>query len=162
MKPSPFKLERFFAKYEHKVPYLLCSSDPESFLLEELLALDPSGHNDFNKCWLGYMEAVGSLTLRTEISKIYNNIVPNETLVHAGAEEVIFVFMSSNLESGDHVIVHFPNYQSFPFPPCPGSGPGVHGADAGFDFLGRFFPVNLAVGFGKFFGVCGQIIVLRF
>lgn len=112
MKPSPFKLERFFAKYEHKVPYLLCSSDPESFLIKELLNLEPGSSEDFDKCWLGYMEAVGSLTLRTEISKIYNNIAPNETLVHAGAQEVIFVFMSSNLESGDHVIVHFPNYQS--------------------------------------------------
>ena len=30
MQLPPFKLERYFAKYEFKAPYLLCSSDCES------------------------------------------------------------------------------------------------------------------------------------
>ena len=107
-----FKLERYFAKYEHSVPYLLCSSDPESFLVEELLNLEPGSHEAFNKCWLGYMEAVGSQSLRQEIAKLYSAIKTDDVLVHAGAEEVIFVFMSAVLDKGDHVIVHFPNYQS--------------------------------------------------
>ena len=112
MKPSPFKLERFFAKYEHSVPYLLCSSDPESFLVEELLNLEAGSREAFNKCWLGYMEAIGSITLRQEITKLYSDIKEDEVLVHAGAQEVIFVFMNTMLNKGDHVIVHFPNYQS--------------------------------------------------
>ena len=112
MKMQPFKLERYFAKYEHTVPYLLCSSDPESFLVEELLNLEVGSHKAFNKCWLGYMEAIGSTTLRQEITKLYSDINQEEVLVHSGAEEVIFVFMSAILEKGDHVIVHFPNYQS--------------------------------------------------
>ena len=112
MKPSPFKLERFFAKYEHSVPYLLCSSDPESFLVEEHLNLEAGSREAFNKCWLGYMEAIGSITLRQEITKLYSDIKEDEVLVHAGAQEVIFVFMNTMLNKGDHVIVHFPNYQS--------------------------------------------------
>ena len=112
MNIKEFKLERFFAQYEHSVPYLLCSSDPESFLVEELLNLESGSNEAFQKCWLGYMEATGKPTLRKEITKLYSNIKEDEVLVHAGAEEVIFVFMSSILEKGDHVIVHFPNYQS--------------------------------------------------
>jgi aspartate/methionine/tyrosine aminotransferase len=33
-------------------------------------------------------------------------------LVHTGAEEAIFLFMHAVLEAGDHVIVHWPCYQS--------------------------------------------------
>ncbi len=32
--------------------------------------------------------------------------------MHAGAEEAIFIFMNVTLEPGDHIIVHFPCYQS--------------------------------------------------
>ena len=42
MKITPFKLEEFFAEYEFKVEYLLCSSDCESFSVQELLELADS------------------------------------------------------------------------------------------------------------------------
>jgi aspartate/methionine/tyrosine aminotransferase len=36
----------------------------------------------------------------------------SDILVHSGAEEGIFTFMNTALDKGDHVIVHFPCYQS--------------------------------------------------
>jgi aspartate/methionine/tyrosine aminotransferase len=108
----PFKLERFFAKYEFNVQYLLCASDCQSFTIQELLALEPDAAGRFGAHWLGYTESPGSLYLRREIAGMYMGISPEQVLVHSGAEEAIFLFMHAALGPGDHAIVHFPCYQS--------------------------------------------------
>ena len=112
MKLPEFKLERFLAQYEFKAPYLLCSSDCESMSIDELLSLEPNAYHGFHQTWLGYTETLGSPALRQEIARTYQHIDIDEILVHAGAEEAIFIFMNVALEAGDHVIVHFPCYQS--------------------------------------------------
>ena len=112
MKLNDFKLERFFAKYEFSAPYLLSSSDCESFTVGELLALEENAEEEFKNLWLGYTESQGSPVLREEISKLYKNTSPEEILVFSGAEEGIFVFMNVLLEKGDRIIVQYPAYQS--------------------------------------------------
>ena len=112
MNLPPFKLERFFAKYEFNTEYLLCSSDCESMSISDLLALEPESADQFQKVWLGYTESLGSPTLRAEICKLYETIEPDDILVHTGAEEAIFLFMFSAFKEYDHVIVHSPGYQS--------------------------------------------------
>ena len=112
MNLPPFKLERFFAKYEFNTEFLLCSSDCEAMSIAELLALEPGAAEKFQQVWLGYTESQGSPALRTEISKLYETTNPEHILVHTGAEEAIFNFMNSVFESGDHIIVHSPGYQS--------------------------------------------------
>jgi aspartate/methionine/tyrosine aminotransferase len=112
MRISPFKLERYFARYEFDVEYVLCASDCESLTVQDLLALEPDAHVRFMQHWLGYTESQGSPTLRREISRIYSTISPEQVLVHAGAEEAIFLFMHAVLEPGDHLVVHWPCYQS--------------------------------------------------
>ena len=112
MQISPFKIERYFARYEFKVDYLMCASDCESLCIEDLLALEPNAADRLHQHWLGYTESQGSPSLRREICDIYRNIAPNQILVHSGAEEAIFLFMHAVLEAGDHVIVHWPCYQS--------------------------------------------------
>jgi len=112
LKISPFKLERFFAKYEFKAPYLLCTSDCESLSIKELLGFEPDAFENFKEQWLGYTEAEGSPILKEEIVKLYESVSPSHILVHSGAEEAIFTFMNSALKPGDHVIVHYPCYQS--------------------------------------------------
>jgi aspartate/methionine/tyrosine aminotransferase len=107
-----FKLERYFARYEFEVEYLLCCSDCESVAIEDLLALEPDAVDRFHSHWLGYTESPGSPTLRQEVCRLYRTIQPGEVLVHSGAEEAIFLFMHASLEAGDHVIVHWPCYQS--------------------------------------------------
>src|SRR5215216_5722261 len=112
MNLPPFKLERFFAQYEFKTEYLLCSSDCESMSIAELLAMEEGAAEKFQKVWLGYTESQGSTALRAEICKLYETIQPEAILVHSGAQEAIFLFMLAAFQEGDHVIVHSPAYQS--------------------------------------------------
>ena len=49
MRVKDFKLERFFAKYEFSAPYLLCSSDCESFNIKELLELEKNSEKELNQ-----------------------------------------------------------------------------------------------------------------
>lgn len=112
MQIPPFKLERYFARYEFNVDYVLCSSDCESLAIQDLLSLEPNAAERFHQHWLGYTESMGSPSLRTEICRAYRDIQPDQVLVHTGAEEAIFLFMHAVLNAGDHVIVHWPCYQS--------------------------------------------------
>jgi len=112
MRPDDFKLERFFARYEFKAPYLLCCSDCESMSVQDLLKLQPGSVEEFHSLWLGYTESQGSPALREEIASLYENISTDQVLVHSGAEEAIHNFCASLLTAGDHVIVQMPCYQS--------------------------------------------------
>jgi aspartate/methionine/tyrosine aminotransferase len=112
MRIPTFQLERYFAKYEFDVEYLLCSSDCESMAIQDLLALEPGAADRFQEHWLGYTECPGSPSLRRAICDLYEKIAPEQVLVHSGAEEAVFLFMHAALQAGDHVIVHCPCYQS--------------------------------------------------
>jgi aspartate/methionine/tyrosine aminotransferase len=112
MQIPPFKLERYFAKYEFNVDYVLCASDCESLAIQDLLALEPNAADRFRQHWLGYTESMGSPSLRKEICDLYRDVRPEQVLVHTGAEEAIFLFMHAVLNAKDHVIVHWPCYQS--------------------------------------------------
>jgi len=112
MKIEDFKLERFFAKYEFAAKYLLCCSDCESLTTKDLLYLAKSDTLDmWHSLHLGYTESQGHPQLRQEISLLYEDIYPSETLV-AAPEEAIFIAMNSILSPKDHVIVTYPGYQS--------------------------------------------------
>jgi aspartate/methionine/tyrosine aminotransferase len=112
MNIAPFKLERYFAKYEFNTEFLLCSSDCEAMSIADLLALEEGAAEKFQHTWLGYTESQGHPALRKEIAGIYETIQPEEILVHTGAEEAIYIFMHAVLKKNDHVIVHAPHYQS--------------------------------------------------
>lgn len=106
---NSFKLERYFAKYEFKAPYLLCSSDCESLELKELLSKKEM--NELKQLRLGYTESQGNPELRKEISKMFQKIKADNIAVCA-PEEGIFVAMNVLLKKGDEVIVQYPCYQS--------------------------------------------------
>ncbi|MBI5825015.1 MAG: aminotransferase class I/II-fold pyridoxal phosphate-dependent enzyme [Chloroflexi bacterium] len=112
MNLPPFKLERYFAKYEFNTEFLLCSSDCEAMSIAELLAFEEGAAEKFQNVWLGYTESQGSPALRKEICNLYATIQPEDILVHTGAGEAIYLFMNAAFENGDHVIVHSPGYQS--------------------------------------------------
>jgi aspartate/methionine/tyrosine aminotransferase len=112
MNLPPFKLERYFAKYEFNSEYLLSSSDCEAMSVADLLALEPGAAEKFQNVWLGYTESQGSPALRAEICKLYETMEVEDILVHSGAGEAIFLFMFAAFKEYDHVIVHSPGYQS--------------------------------------------------
>ena len=112
MNLNPFKLERFFAKYEFSTKYLLCSSDCEAWTIGEILALESSAHDAFMQHWLGYTESAGAPALRTAIANGYTQTNANRINITNSGEEAIFWFMHAVLGAGDHLIVHTPHYQS--------------------------------------------------
>jgi aspartate/methionine/tyrosine aminotransferase len=113
MRIEDFELERFFARYEFAVRYLLCASDVEGWPMAELLALaDPATRDLWDHLTLGYTEAPGHPLLRAEIASLYDGIAPDEVVVFSGAEEAIFVTANVTLGPGDHAIVAWPSYQS--------------------------------------------------
>ena len=112
MRIPEFKLERFFAEHEFTVPYQLCASDCEAVRVEELLTHEPDARQGLLDVWLGYTESTGHPALRAAIAGLYETIGDDEVLVHTGAEEAIFTFMNGLLDTGDHIIVHTPCYQS--------------------------------------------------
>src|SRR5688500_19481751 len=112
MNLPPFKLERYFAKYEFNTEYLLCSSDCESMSIGELLGMEQGAAENYQRIWLGYTESQGSPALRTEICRLYETIQPEDVLVHTGAEEAIFLFMLAAFKEYDHIIVHSSAHQS--------------------------------------------------
>ncbi|QRN97912.1 aminotransferase class I/II-fold pyridoxal phosphate-dependent enzyme [Archangium violaceum] len=113
MRIPDFKLERYFAQWEFKAPYLLCSSDIEGWRMSELLALaDEDGRERWERLTLGYTETQGLPVLREEIARLYQGVSPEQVLTFAGAEEAVFVLVNVLLGPGDHAVVTWPGYQS--------------------------------------------------
>jgi len=112
MKIKPFELERYFAKYEFSVKYLLSSSDCDGLAQSEVLSWAGS---ETKQLWdnlkLGYTESLGLPLLREEIAKMYKGISADEVLITV-PEEGIFIALNSLLDKGDHVICTWPGYQS--------------------------------------------------
>jgi len=109
---SPFRLERYFARYEFKAHYLLSASDCESLKQADLLALaDSEALRLWQELALGYTESQGHPLLREEIAHQYRQIAADDVLV-AAPEEAIFIAMHALLAAGDEVIVTWPAYQS--------------------------------------------------
>src|ERR1700730_3783154 len=108
MNIKPFALERYFAKYEFSVKYLLSSSDCDGLPQKEVLGMADSEAKDlWDNLTLGYTESLGLPLLRKEISKMYEGINPDNILIIA-PEEGIFIAMNSILQKGDHIICAYP------------------------------------------------------
>jgi len=112
MRLPPFLLERYFAVHEFSVKHLLCVSDCQTLSVGQLLDLEPGSRQAFEELPLGYTESPGGPGLRREIAAMYRGLVPEDILVHVGAEEAILTFALGCLEPGDEVVVHAPCYQS--------------------------------------------------
>ncbi|MBN1890212.1 MAG: aminotransferase class I/II-fold pyridoxal phosphate-dependent enzyme [Thermoflexales bacterium] len=112
MQINPFKLERYFARYEFNVKYLLSPSDCESMPMSELLQMaDPASLSLWNELRLGYTESPGHPLLRAEAACLYQTIDADHVMI-AAPEEAIFIAMHTLLKPGDHIVSVFPAYQS--------------------------------------------------
>lgn len=109
----PFLLERYFQIYEFSAKYLMCSSDAESWSMNEILAMgDEECLHLWNNLRLSYTEARGFPPLLSEISKLYGNITTENILCFAGAEEGVYCVVRTMLQKSDHAIIMTPCYQS--------------------------------------------------
>jgi aspartate/methionine/tyrosine aminotransferase len=113
MRIEDFALERYFARWEFAVDYLLCASDVEGWSMADLLELaDDETRSMWQDLRLGYTESTGHPLLRAEIAELYEEAGPDDVLVFAGAEEAIFCLTNVLLGPGDHAVVTWPGYQS--------------------------------------------------
>jgi aspartate/methionine/tyrosine aminotransferase len=112
MELKPFRIERFYARYEFTTRYMLSSSDCESRTIAELLELEPDAHARMLSTWCGYTESAGAPELRAAIAAIYEGIDLEEVIVTSCAEEGIFLLYHALLHAGDHAIVETPCYES--------------------------------------------------
>jgi DNA-binding transcriptional MocR family regulator len=112
MKLSPFRIERFYARYEHSTRFMLSSSDCESRTIAELLELEPDAHERLLECWCGYTEPPGAPALRQAIASLYERTGAEEVVVTSCAEEGIFLLYHALLRPSDHAIVETPCYES--------------------------------------------------
>ena len=113
MQIADFTLERYFARWEFAVKYVLCASDAEPISLADVLALaDDDSLHRWNSLKLGYTESLGLPALRDEVAKLYRGFTADDVLTFAGAEEAVFLAMHAMLKPGDHAVVVWPAYQS--------------------------------------------------
>ena len=113
MQIADFTLERYFARWEFAVRYVLCASDVQPWTLAELLSLaDDDARSRWEKLSLGYTESLGLPALREEIARLYHGLSADDVITFAGAEEGIFLAMHALLAAGDHAVVVWPAYQS--------------------------------------------------
>ncbi len=112
MRISEFKLERYFARHEFSAEYLLSSSDCDGLSLSDILQ---RANADDRRRWedltLGYTDSLGAPWLRDVILQHYNQSCI-ENVVIASPGELHFSLMNSLLNSGDHVVIAGPCYQS--------------------------------------------------
>ena len=114
MSANVFKLEEYMTQHEFSAQYLLCSSDAQSFSMQEVLALaDDHDKDTWDKLSLGYTECYGLPQLREQITdSIYPTLKAENILCFSGAEEGIFASLHVLCEPQDHVIALTPCYQS--------------------------------------------------
>jgi aspartate/methionine/tyrosine aminotransferase len=112
MEVGEFRIERFYAQYEHSTKFMLSSSDSQSRTIGELLEFEPDAHQRLLDCWCGYTESAGGRELRDAIALLYERAGAQDVVVASCAEEGIFLLYHALLRPGDHVIVETPCYES--------------------------------------------------
>ncbi len=112
MQIAPFRIERYYARYEFSTRYMLSSSDCESRTIADVLALEPGAERRLLDTWCGYTESPGSPELREAIAGLYETAGPDDVIVCSCAEEGIFLLYHALLAAGDHAVVEAPCYES--------------------------------------------------
>ena len=112
MELTPFRIERWYERYEFTTELMLSSSDCESVAVADLLALEPDARERLDGLRLGYTEVPGSFELRGAIASLYERTGAEEVVALAAAEEGIFAVEHAVLEPGDHAVVETPCYES--------------------------------------------------
>jgi aspartate/methionine/tyrosine aminotransferase len=112
VKLAPFRIERWYERYEFTTELMLSSSDCESIGVGELLSLEEDARERLDGLLLGYTEVPGSIELRDAIAAIYETVGRDEVVALAAAEEGIFTVEQAVLGRGEHAVVEVPCYES--------------------------------------------------
>jgi aspartate/methionine/tyrosine aminotransferase len=108
----PFRIERWYERFEFTTELMLSSSDCETVTVRELLDLEPGAAGRLDGLRLGYTEVLGSEELRAAIAGLYAETGPDAVVAFAAAEEGVFAVETALLAPGDHAVVETPCYES--------------------------------------------------
>ena len=116
VKLEPFLLERWMTRHETNVKYDIAESGILPLSMNDLLDFEPVGERAatlerLTALPLGYSEARGTETLRSQLAATYARGNADHILVTTGAIEANFLLFNQLLEAGDHVIAPYPAYQ---------------------------------------------------
>jgi aspartate/methionine/tyrosine aminotransferase len=109
---TPFRIERWYERYEFTTELMLSSSDCETVSVSDLLDLEPDARARLDGLRLGYTEVPGSPELRAAIAGLYERTRPEDVVALAAAEEGILAVEHAVLGPGVHAIVETPCYES--------------------------------------------------
>ena len=114
MNIKDFGVEMWMAKYENDALYNIAETCVSSITINELLEMSDikdSAFDNIRKMKMTYGDIEGSLDLRREICKLYQNIdIANVTVTHGtiGANALVYDVL---IEPNDHTISVLPTYQ---------------------------------------------------
>jgi len=108
MKFETFELEREQSLWENEVHYNLSESGVHPSSIRDLF--DEEDVKEIINSELTYGYTQGSPELRQAISRIYQNVSPDDVLVTNGSAEANFVSILTLLDRGDELIYMVPNY----------------------------------------------------
>ncbi|MEE8824659.1 capreomycidine synthase [Lentilactobacillus sunkii] len=115
MKIAGFGVEEWLNVWEKKATYDIAQSTISSMTMQEVLDLDGESGKTFydllNKQKMNYGWIEGSPEFKTEVSKLYQDISPDNTLQTNGATGANHLALYALVEPGDHVISEYPSYQ---------------------------------------------------
>ena len=81
----PFRIERWYERFEFTTELMLSSSDCETVTVRELLDLEPGATERLDGLRLGYTEVPGSEELRAAIAGLYPETGPEAVVAFARA-----------------------------------------------------------------------------
>jgi aspartate/methionine/tyrosine aminotransferase len=108
-----FRLEVYLSRWEFAARFHLTASDAETMAVAELLELaDEEDLRAWRELRLGYTETYGDPALRQAIASTYAEVEADDVLCFAGAEEGLYLAMTTLLGRDDHAVVVTPCYQA--------------------------------------------------
>lgn len=115
MKIADFGVEQWMDKYETQATYNLGETCVSPFSLNELLATTGTDKKQFltKLCQtrLTYGAITGSMDLKRQIAKLYQNLTPGEIVTEHGAIGANNLVLTTLVEPGDEVVAVTPTYQ---------------------------------------------------
>lgn len=115
MKIKDFGVEQWMNEYETKAKYNLGETCVSPFSLHTLLQTVGAAEASFTQKMLNtrltYGAIEGSLALKKEIAKLYQNLTPEEIVTEHGAIGANNLVLNTLVEPGDEVVAVTPTYQ---------------------------------------------------
>lgn len=111
MKIDIFKIEEFMNEYESRAKYDMTTTCIDSFSLKSLFELTGENLSEILEKPLHYGDITGSLRLKKNVAKLYDNKTDKNIAVTLGAIGGNSLVFLSLLEQGDEVVSIIPTYQ---------------------------------------------------